>query len=1246
MFLFLFLVALACSPAQVGATKATTSKATSAKGNTISASAEILLPIGKVLNSTVCTGLWIAARDLERVAERVKGKEGGQGLKTREAMLLIAVDMKELRDKTALYAESITQAGEECMLNQQVGVIRVVPQLGKDAAAIFVYMNLTSQLDDRLERLSKIEGFPKDLQSFFKNLRDGLKARLDQAVLIVERLKAVTKVLKGIEKNILAQMEAHEKEQMLVLKKLDSVNLEDVPKEWRDIVDGLQFVSSFGVTAVKALKTVQNMTEKEPEVALKCQGEIYVITEATFLLASAAVGIHDTDGEKGGVLLQPIETVQASLDVCMKKLRKMVKMSATKQVKDDLRALHKTGGEMMKLLEGVVFAMSKIKGVAKQSEAQPAMFSPKKERQRVLNQIVALQVLGNNRLANKLYHMHRALNIEPAEIRAVAIAVRRDQKALKEGGPNALAKALVNGTHMDDKYAEVAEAARALSRLHGNIGEEEEAALLKSRDSRRKIYAAYLSPEEMELLERHHDIVVGKQNESHSAEDGEKESGTSAERRQELLTKHLDKSERERFEAHKAEEAERAARRYRLKMGKMRGHMPHESHDGVMPNHRKIIPLDKFINHKELYSGKKDSSPLTAGEFMGHASEKKSSKASKSFGFQISSADHNLPDLSGLRGSSFFVPQVMARQLSTKTKDTLINQADPDRDLDKSALEGLTRVAELHSEASAGLQVKGTLEKLQGKAVNIYKTVTEEQGKEAIQMAKDSAREGLDGVEDGLRALKEQATDYVDLAKKVASSGGLSSAIGTLKDAELGGEVGKGIGKVSGYVDLAKKLTSSGGLSSAMGTLKGAKLGGKLGQDIDRVSGYMDMAKKVVKSGNVKSAMDTIGKALGGDSYDGAKKGLAGIFKAGSFKEGLSSASGLAGSLGDKIPIFNKIDGGIDVIEKSGDAIKSIQDAFKGGSLMEGIDASGAAVGALAGVGTAIGLVIGGKKGRKIGKAMGSVSALAKGGVKSIVTAGKHVGKLFSKAASVGAAGLASIGNAAGIIGKVIGGKLGAVISAATSVVTAVMSATPLAIITGAIEGLKMLGKLIPGKIGQKIGEFAAIIGDFGISHIVGGAMEAWKMMKKGKVIDGLFHAAKKINPISIGMNLADKLGKWMGGPIGRGISKVAGAISKASDFAIDLSKKIIVAPVKAVLKGLESMSNAIFGKKATKAIKSAIKGVAKGIWKGVKGVGKAVFDSVKSTVMPLVNGVKAIGKGIGKAAKAVGKGFKKIFSW
>ena len=1207
MFLFLFLVALACSPAKVGATKATTSKATSAKGNTISASAEILLPIGKVLNSTVCTGLWIAARDLERVAERVKGKEGGQGLKTREAMLLIAVDMKELRDKTALYAESITQAGEECMLNQQVGVIRVVPQLGKDAAAIFVYMNLTSQLDDRLERLSKIEGFPKDLQSFFKNLRDGLKARLDQAVLIVERLKAVTKVLKGIEKNILAQMEAHEKEQMLVLKKLDSVNLEDVPKEWRDIVDGLQFVSSFGVTAVKALKTVQNMTEKEPEVALKCQGEIYVITEATFLLASAAVGIHDTDGEKGGVLLQPIETVQASLDVCMKKLRKMVKMSATKQVKDDLRALHKTGGEMMKLLEGVVFAMSKIKGVAKQSEAQPAMFSPKKERQRVLNQIVALQVLGNNRLANKLYHMHRALNIEPAEIRAVAIAVRRDQKALKEGGPNALAKALVNGTHMDDKYAEVAEAARALSRLHGNIGEEEKAALLKSRDSRRKIYAAYLSPEEMELLERHHDIVVGKQNESHSAEDGEMESGTSAERRQELLTKHLDKSERERFEAHKAEEAERAARRYRLKMGKMRGHMPHESHDGVMPNHRKIIPLDKFINHKELYSGKKDSSPLTAGEFMGHASEKKSSKAAKSFGFQISSADHNLPDLSGLRGSSFFVPQVMARQLSTKTKDTLINQADPDRDLDKSALEGLTRVAELHSEASAGLQVKGTLEKLQGKAVNIYKTVTEEQGKEAIQMAKDSAREGLDGVEDGLRALKEKATDYVDLAKKVASSGGLSSAIGTLKDAELGGEVG---------------------------------------QDIDRVSGYMDMAKKVVKSGNVKSAMDTIGKALGGDSYDGAKKGLAGIFKAGSFKEGLSSASGLAGSLGDKIPIFNKIDGGIDVIEKSGDAIKSIQDAFKGGSLMEGIDASGAAVGALAGVGTAIGLVIGGKKGRKIGKAMGSVSALAKGGVKSIVTAGKHVGKLFSKAASVGAAGLASIGNAAGIIGKVIGGKLGAVISAATSVVTAVMSATPLAIITGAIEGLKMLGKLIPGKIGQKIGEFAAIIGDFGISHIVGGAMEAWKMMKKGKVIDGLFHAAKKINPISIGMNLADKLGKWMGGPIGRGISKVAGAISKASDFAIDLSKKIIVAPVKAVLKGLESMSNAIFGKKATKAIKSAIKGVAKGIWKGVKGVGKAVFDSVKSTVMPLVNGVKAIGKGIGKAAKAVGKVFKKIFSW
>ena len=255
------------------------------------------------------------------------------------------------------------------------------------------------------------------------------------------------------------------------------------------------------------------------------------------------------------------------------------------------------------------------------------------------------------------------------------------------------------------------------------------------------------------------------------------------------------------------------------------------------------------------------------------------------------------------------------------------------------------------------------------------------------------------------------------------------------------------------------------------------------------------------------------------------------------------------------------------------------------------------------------------------------------------------------------------------VIGKVVGGKFGQVISGISSVVTACMTASPLAIVTGAIEGLKLLGKIIPGKVGQKIGELAAIVGDLGISHIVGGVMESVQYFKKGKVVDGLFHLGKKLNPISFGMSFVDKIGGWIGaffslslsiivadkralssllcssafslssrfhfrrlpslagGDVGKAIQKFAGALTKATEFAFDVAKgafkALVVAPAKAVLKGLESISNAIFGKKATAAIKKAISGVAKAVWGGVKAVGKAVFDGIKGVAKGVWNGVK-----------------------
>merc|ERR1711991_105648 len=155
--------------------------------------------------------------------------------------------------------------------------------------------------------------------------------------------------------------------------------------------------------------------------------------------------------------------------------------------------------------------------------------------------------------------------------------------------------------------------------------------------------------------------------------------------------------------------------------------------------------------------------------------------------------------------------------------------------------------------------------------------------------------------------------------------------------------------------------------------------------------------------------------------------------------------------------------------------------------------------------------------------------------------------------------------------------------------------------------------------------------------------MGSWNMLKKGKIADGIFHAAKHLNPLSFSFSLVDKLGKWMGGSFGRGVSKVAGGLLKATHFAIDLTKKVLVAPGKAVTKGLESLSNAIFGKKATKMIKAAVKKVGKAIIKGVGAVGKAVFGAVKGIVKGVGKVFKDVGKGFKNVGKAIGKGVKKV---
>jgi len=455
-----------------------------------------------------------------------------------------------------------------------------------------------------------------------------------------------------------------------------------------------------------------------------------------------------------------------------------------------------------------------------------------------------------------------------------------------------------------------------------------------------------------------------------------------------------------------------------------------------------------------------------------------------------------------------------------------------------------------------------------------------------------------------------------------------------------------------------------GDFKSALDTI-GVAVGGDKGATIAGLGDKLDLAKGIaekLKSGDAKAAIETIAKSVSGGSYDLAKSGFAGLTNGGgldSARDLIGGADGMLGSVGAKIPIFNKIDEGLNVLEHGGDAIKELSDSFKGGDLADKIDASQGALGAVAGAGVALGAIIGGKNGKRIGKAMGKVSTLAKGGVESVVNGAKTVGKMFSKAASVGAAGVSSLVNAGAVIGKVVGGKFGQVISGISSVVTACMTASPLAIVTGAIEGLKLLGKIIPGKVGQKIGELAAIVGDLGISHIVGGVMESVQYFKKGKVVDGLFHLGKKLNPISFGMSFVDKIGGWIGGDVGKAIQKFAGALTKATEFAFDVAKgafkALVVAPAKAVLKGLESISNAIFGKKATAAIKKAISGVAKAVWGGVKAVGKAVFDGIKGVAKGVWNGVKGIGKGIvdvgkniGKGianvAKSVGRGIKKFF--
>ena len=99
------------------------------------------------------------------------------------------------------------------------------------------------------------------------------------------------------------------------------------------------------------------------------------------------------------------------------------------------------------------------------------------------------------------------------------------------------------------------------------------------------------------------------------------------------------------------------------------------------------------------------------------------------------------------------------------------------------------------------------------------------------------------------------------------------------------------------------------------------------------------------------------------------------------------------------------------------------------------------------------------------------------------------------------------------------------------------------------------------------------------------------------------------------------------GGDVGRAIQKFAGALTKATEFAFDVAKgafkALVVAPAKAVLKGLEAISNAICGKEATAAIKKAISGVAKAVWKGAKAVGKAVFEGVKGVAKGVWNGIK-----------------------
>ena len=162
-------------------------------------------------------------------------------------------------------------------------------------------------------------------------------------------------------------------------------------------------------------------------------------------------------------------------------------------------------------------------------------------------------------------------------------------------------------------------------------------------------------------------------------------------RRERMLHEKLTAVERQRLESRKLEEEERTARRHRLALNRRKSLLPKAS-DAYrrMPDAHKIIPLATFMEKEKARETKASKGTLLAGEFLSKGVDSEPTALSEK-DFKPEKVDEDVPDLTGLRGASFFIPQAMVRNLQPQEKDRLMHLSDPDQTLDTVAYQALTR---------------------------------------------------------------------------------------------------------------------------------------------------------------------------------------------------------------------------------------------------------------------------------------------------------------------------------------------------------------------------------------------------------------------------------------------------------------------------------------------------------------------------------------------------------------------------